>query len=134
MIIFKKALLSILLIFNIFCMFTYAAESFFKTQLVSEKVLIIDKYETGTGGKTGHSQYMKGVNEKGEYKIPGSKYEIGDAVTVYQNPDSANAKGSDVQWYTSALYTRRVSIAGFIFFLILSIINAAYLIRKWHSV
>ena len=37
---------------------------------------------------------MNGTNDKGYYKIPESKYDIGDTVTVYQNPDSANAKGS----------------------------------------
>lgn len=127
---FKRIILAVLLVFNIFSMFSYAGESFFNTKTVSERVLIVDKYETGNGGKTGHSHYMKGTNDKGYYKIPGSKYDIGDTVTVYQNPDSANAKGSDVQWYTSALYTRRVSIAGFIFFFILTVINAALLLKS----
>ncbi|SEP59563.1 hypothetical protein [Butyrivibrio sp. TB] len=108
-------------------MITYSKEAFGNTKIISQEVVIIDKYETGNGGKTGNSYYMKGINDNGEYKIPGDKYDIGDTVTVYQNPNSANAKGSDPQWYTSAEYAKGTSTAGFVFFTVLAIIDAAFL-------
>jgi len=123
----RKIVLSVLLIFCIFGMITYSKEAFGNTKIISQEVVIIDKYETGNGGKTGNSYYMKGINENGEYKIPGDKYDIGDTVTVYQNPNSANAKGSDPQWYTSAEYAKGTSTAGFVFFTVLAIIDAAFL-------
>jgi len=40
---FKRIILAVLLVFNIFSMFSYAGESFFNTKTVSERVLIVDK-------------------------------------------------------------------------------------------
>ncbi|WP_408072297.1 hypothetical protein [Butyrivibrio sp. JL13D10] len=123
----KRIIFTALLLFSIWGTFTYSAEVFGNTKIISQEVVIVDKYETGNGGKSGNSYYMKGINENGEYKIPGTEYDIGDTVTVYQNPDSANAKGSDAQWYTSSEYAKGASIAGLIFYFVLVIISAVLL-------
>lgn len=117
-----KVILALLLIFNIFSTVRYGIDTFGEKDIDCERVTITDKYEIGSGLR-GTSEYMEGENEDGCYKIVGSDYDIGDTVKIYINADSAGAKGSDPQWYTSRDKAEGVSIAGFIFFVILTIIN-----------
>ncbi|WP_143008403.1 hypothetical protein [Pseudobutyrivibrio sp. YE44] len=110
-------------------------EGFFEATIVSEQVTITNKYEIThhhyKGGTTS-SHYMTGQNENGYYKIPGDAYDIGDVVTVYQNPESANAKGGDPEWHTSEAAVYNTAKFSFVLFTIFAIINGVvvYLLFK----
>ena len=117
-----KVILVLMLIFNIFCTVRYGIDTFGEKDIDCERVTITDKYEIGAGVR-GTSDYMEGENEDGYYKIVGSDYDIGDTVKIYQNANSVGANGSDPQWYTSREMAEGVSTAGFVFFMILTIIN-----------
>ncbi len=59
----------------------------------------------------------------GNSKI-GSSYNIGDYATVYQNPESPNAKSSDPEWFTSEAAVYGNSKATFFIFGVILLINA----------
>ena len=92
-----KVILVLMLIFNIFSTVRYGIDTFGEKDIDCERVTITDKYEIGTGVR-GTSDYMKGENEDGYYKIVGYDYDIGDTVKIYQNANSVGANGSDPEW------------------------------------
>lgn len=119
--IIKKIVIILFLIFNIFGTITYYKESVGNQEIISEEVIITDKYRIGHGGR--YSYYMTGKNENGFYKIPTDSYDIGDKVIIYQNPNSANAKGGDPQWHTTVKAVQGESYMRLIMFIIFTIIN-----------
>lgn len=136
----QTVLLVLLLLFNVFGVFLYAAEGFSANIAMEERqVTIIDKYTIGRKNSSRSSSYMKGQDADGNtYVITGplkvqKRTSIGDEITIYQNPDSANAQGGDPQWKLSPWQVRRDSIMGFFLFVLLTAGNVAllvYVIRK----
>lgn len=136
----KIVLLALLLVFNISGVILYAGEGFSPHIVIEEKqVTIIDKYTIGRADSSHESSYMKGQDAEGNiHIITGplklqNRTHIGDKISIYQNPDSANAQGGDPQWKLSPGLVRRNSIMGFFLFVILTAGNVAllvYVIRK----
>ena len=80
--------LSMLLLFNIFGVYTSFEENYIKKEIVEKEVTIIDKYEILNGSEysDSYSKYMKGIDVNDELVIiPGDSAAIGDRIIVYQN-------------------------------------------------
>ena len=124
----KVTLLILLLIFNIFGIYQSFVECFIDYDIEQQTVRIVDKLYMHS--KTSKTCYMYGEDEAGNrYKIPGDTADISDVITVYRNPNSANAQGSDPQWCTNPRQVRINSIIGIIFFGILTFVNIILLLR-----
>lgn len=124
--------LSMLLLFNIFGVYTSFEENYIKKEIVEKEVTIIDKYEILNSSEysDSYSKYMKGIDVNDELVIiPGDSAAIGDRIIVYQNKNSAEANGSDPKWHTSIKAVEGTSIFGMILFGFFTIINLCILVH-----
>lgn len=124
----KVTLLILLLIFNIFGIYQSFVECFIDYDIEQQTVRIVDKLYMHS--KTSKTCYMYGEDTDGNrYKIPGDTADVSDVISIYINPNSANAQGSDPQWCTNPKQVRINSIIGIILFGILTSVNIILLLR-----
>ncbi len=123
----KKVLLLIflffLLFFNVFGIISAYDENHKNYEVISKEVTIIKKYTIHSTTGSGESKYMTGEDDEGNrYKIPDQTANIGDEITVYANPNSANYNGGDRQWFTSETKLKNSNNFGIVIFGIASVI------------
>lgn len=123
----KKVLLLIflfsLLFFNVFGIISAYDENHKNYEVISREVTIIEKYTINSHKGSGDSEYMTGEDDEGNhYKIPGQTADIGDEITVYTNPNSANYNGGDREWFTSETKLKNSNNVGIVVFSIASVI------------
>ena len=92
-----------LLFFNAFAIISAYNENHKNYEVISKEVTIIEKYTIGSpADSNNYSKYMTGEDDEGnQYKIPNQTADIGDKITIYANPNSANYNGGDREWHTS---------------------------------
>lgn len=119
-------ILYLFLVFNVFGIFSYAMESFGKVEIEEKTVCIVDKYSVGHVSDYGDSEsyYMTGKDvDDNFYKIIGHSADVGDVITIYRNPNSANAQGGDEEWFVTEKNMKLYSVLGFVLFVLLTICN-----------
>lgn len=66
---------------------------------------------------------MTGEDDEGNYyNILGHTADVGDGITIYANPNSANYNGGDRHWFTSETRLKNYGNAGIVIFSIASVI------------
>lgn len=118
----------VLLIFNILGTLVYITE-FFHRNIVEKQVTITDVYTLDSR----YSQsYCAGfIDDNGQTGlIHTQKLQINDNVIVYQDLNSANANGSNPEWYLSKWNLYLGNILNLIIFILLTSLNIFFLIKR----
>lgn len=112
-----------LLFFNVFGIVSSYNENHKNYEVISKEVTIIEKYTIGSPDNNSYSKYMTGEDDEGnQYKIPNQTADVGDEITVYANPNSANYNGGDREWFTSETGLKNHNNFGIVVFGIASMI------------
>ncbi len=113
-----------LLFFNAFAIISAYNENHKNYEVISKEVTIIEKYTIGSpADSNNYSKYMTGEDDEGnQYKIPNQTADIGDKITIYANPNSANYNGGDREWHTSETGLKNSNNAGIVIYSIASVI------------
>lgn len=130
---FKRAIilvvLFLLLIFNIIATGLYYGEGHGDYSIESHEVTIIDQYVIHGDAGSADSYYMTGRDDAGDkYTIMSHDAEIGDRITIYANPNSAEYNGGDRHWYTSEKRVRRMSSFATGMFALFTVVNILVII------
>ena len=119
-----------LLFFNVFIIVSSYNENHKNYEIISKEVTIIEKYTIHSHKGSGDSEYMTGEdNEGNQYTILGHTADIGDEITVYTNPNSANYNGGDREWFTSETKLRTYNNVAIVIFGIASMIIVRIIIE-----
>ena len=115
-----------LLIFNIIATMLYYNENHGNYAIETRDVTIIDQYIIHADAGSADSYYMTGEDDAGDlYTIMSHDADIGDRITIYANPNSAEYNGGDRHWYTSEKRVGQMSSFAtgvFVFFTVVNII------------
>lgn len=117
--IFFSAILCILNLFNLFGVCSGYTEAYGDTSnlMISKQVKIIDTITIEHD--PGYQRYIYGLDkDNNKIKIPSDKYDVGDTITVYQNPKSMNAQGSDPEWFIHPDQVQNNAKFGFYMFIV----------------
>ena len=123
----KKVLLLIvlffLLFFNVFAIISAYDENHKNYEVISKEVTIIEKYTIRSDTGSDESEYMTGEDDEGnQYTILGHTADVGDKITVYANPNSANYNGDATEWFTSETRLKTYNNVAIVIFGIASVI------------